>query len=197
MNQVLVDSDVLEFLKALYFGAYTNPYEAASRRAYRDMNRTIRFGKLGVTARENIRKTIDKLLETEIISIMKKKQTQMEYDNWHQLLSANMIDEYDRQGVNFTYGQAQKWINMTLKYLYVLCPDKVKNNFYNLHIPIDNYVFSVAQKEFDIKYPVKPWSRWESYDDYLDYQKLIRSNLTDVAPLRWEFIFWLKEARNR
>lgn len=81
MNQVSVDSDVLEFLKALYFGAYTNPYEAASRSTYRDMNRTIRFGNLEVAARENIRKTIDELFETEIISVMKKKQTQMEYDN--------------------------------------------------------------------------------------------------------------------
>lgn len=108
-----------------------------------------------------------------------------------------MIAKYDKQGIHFTYGQAQKWINMTLKYLYVLCPDKVENNFFNLHIPIDNYVFSVAQKEFDIKYPTKPWSRWESYDYYIEYQILIRNNLTDVVPLKWEFIFWLKEARNR
>lgn len=174
MSQESVDSDVLEFLKALYFGAYTNPYEAASRRAYRDMNRTIRFGNLEVAIRENIRNIIDDLLETKIISIMQKKQTQMEYDNWHQELSTKIIDEYDKQGVHFTYGQAQKWINMTLKYLYVLCPDKVEDNFNNLHIPIDNYVFSVAQKEFDIKYPKKPWSRWESYDDYMEYQKAIK-----------------------
>lgn len=191
MNQV----SVLEFLKTLYFGAYTNPYEAASRRAYLDMNRTLRFGNLEVVARKNTRNIIVELLETEIISIMKKRRTQMEYDNWHQILSTKMIDEYDKQGVHFTYGQAQKWINMTLKYLYVLCPDKVENNFPNLHIPLDNYVFSVAQKEFDIKYPTKPWSRWESYDDYMEYQKLIRNNLTDVAPLSWEFVFWLKEAR--
>lgn len=197
MDQVSVDSDVLEFLKALYFGAYTNPYEAASRRAYRDMNRTIRFGNLEVTARETVRKIIDGLLETEIISITQKKQTQMEYDNWHQILSTKIIAEYDKRGIHFTYGQAQKWINMTLKYLYVLCPDKVKDTFNYLHIPLDNYIFNVAQKEFDIKYPTKPWSRWESYDDYMEYQKAIRNNLTDVAPLRWEFIFWLKEARNR
>jgi hypothetical protein len=159
MNQVSVDSDVLEFLKGLFFGAYINPYEAASRRAYRDLNRTIRFGNIEDVTREKIRKIIDELLETEIISIMQKKQTQLEYDNWHQMLSAKIIDEYDKQAIYFTYGQAQKWINMTLKYLYVLDPDKVDINFYNLHIPIDNYVFSVAQKEFDIKYPTKPWSR--------------------------------------
>ncbi|MEG0169755.1 MAG: hypothetical protein RR658_06935 [Anaerorhabdus sp.] len=58
----------MEFLKALYFGAYTNPYEAASRRAYRDMNRTIRFSDLEVTARETIRKIIYEKLKTEIIS---------------------------------------------------------------------------------------------------------------------------------
>lgn len=38
-----VDSDILNFLRVIYFGSYTNPYKAASSRAYLDMNRTIRF----------------------------------------------------------------------------------------------------------------------------------------------------------
>ncbi len=38
-----VDTDALDFLKVIYFGVITNPYEAASKRAYLDMNRTIRF----------------------------------------------------------------------------------------------------------------------------------------------------------
>ncbi|MEG0282522.1 MAG: hypothetical protein RR662_05030 [Clostridia bacterium] len=183
-------------MKAVYFGAYTNPYKAASRRAYRDMNRTIRFGNLEVLVRENIRNTIDELLESEIVSIMEEKQSQKEYDDWHQTLSIKMIDVYQKHGVHFTYGQAQKWINMMMKYLYVLCPNNVEKNFCNLHIPIDNYIFSIAQKELNIKYPANPWSRWESYEEYIDYQKLIRTNLQDIAPLRWEFVFWLKEARN-
>lgn len=31
-----VDTDALDFLKVIYFGAITNPYEAASKRAYLD-----------------------------------------------------------------------------------------------------------------------------------------------------------------
>ena len=43
MEVVTVDKDILDFLKAIYFGSYSNPYTAASNRAYLDMNRTIRF----------------------------------------------------------------------------------------------------------------------------------------------------------
>ena len=38
-----VDMDALDFLKVIYFGVSTNAYEAADRRAYLDLNRTIRF----------------------------------------------------------------------------------------------------------------------------------------------------------
>lgn len=36
-----VDKDILDFLKAIYFGDFTDPLKVASSRAYRDMNRTI------------------------------------------------------------------------------------------------------------------------------------------------------------
>lgn len=36
-NQVVVDSNIIEFLKMLYFGVTDNPFAAASRSAYTDM----------------------------------------------------------------------------------------------------------------------------------------------------------------
>ena len=62
-NVVTVDSKILDFLKTLYFGTTDNPFEAASRSAYTDMCRTIRFkGKNGYF----LRRTVDILLEDKI-----------------------------------------------------------------------------------------------------------------------------------
>lgn len=76
----------------------------------------------------------------------------------------------------FTYGQAQKWINMTNKYLYVfslifedwkderLChiPILIKKHHEKLHIPIDNYILEELKLS---KYA--PWSKMDenSYND--------------------------------
>lgn len=57
-SSVVVDSKILDFLKMLYFGITDNPFETASRSAYTDMCRTIRFkGKNG----DVIRKAVDNL----------------------------------------------------------------------------------------------------------------------------------------
>ena len=80
VQQVTVDSNILEFLKMLYFGVTDNPFEAASRSAYTDMCRTIRFhGKNG----DALRKSVDVLLEERIPELIdvdnSEKYTQWQY----------------------------------------------------------------------------------------------------------------------
>ena len=43
VRETSVDEDILDFLKYVYFGDFSNPIEAASGRAYLDMNRTLRL----------------------------------------------------------------------------------------------------------------------------------------------------------
>lgn len=60
-------------------------------------------------------------------------------------MCSQIVDIYQAEGIEFYIGQAQKWVNMTLKYLYVLVPDVVEP-FYNLlHIPLDNYIMDIAK----------------------------------------------------
>ena len=61
-----VDTDALDFLKAIYFGVTTNAYEAAGRRAYLDLNRTIRFNGMAEEKRNELRASVIALLEKEI-----------------------------------------------------------------------------------------------------------------------------------
>ena len=192
-----VDTDVLDFLKVIYFGVITNPYEAASKRAYLDMNRTIRFKGLPEEKRTELRSTVTSLLEKEIRLLTPEIITsQKDYDAWHFARSANIRSIYCEAGVEFHFGQAQKWLNMMIKYLYMIGECTFDGIFQYLHIPLDNYVFDVAQKELGIKRPKVAWSRWDDYDrQYWSYQNELRTRIRDYPPLRWEFKYWMKEAR--
>ena len=193
-----VDKDILDFLKAAYFGDYSNVLKAASGRAYRDMNRTIRFNGLPDKKRLEMREKVNSVLEEEIKRLTVESITNQEtFDAWHYNVSDKIKSIYVDAGIKFTYGHAQKWINMTIKYLYMLGVNSFEDVFEYLHIPLDNYVFDVAKTELNIPRPKTAWSSWDDYDGlYLNYQKLIRQKMDCVTPLRWEFRYWLKAARN-
>ncbi len=82
-----------------------------------------------------------------------------------------------------TNGNAQKWLNMALKYLWLLgaLPIDIKEE--RLHAPIDSYIL---QKLWNLKadgvtcsadtfyYKENSWSKISDYDDYFNLQKVIR-----------------------
>lgn len=76
-----VDSDILSFLRAIYFGSYNNPYQAVASRAYLDMNRTIRFKGLEDDIRLALREQVNKMLESDIKAFLVSSQA--DYDAWH------------------------------------------------------------------------------------------------------------------
>lgn len=190
--EVTVDGKVLEFLKTLYFGVIDNPFEAASRSAYTDMCRTIRFnGKNG----SSLRKFVDILLEEKIPELISVKD-EKEFTQWHHTMCSQIVDIYHAEGIEFYIGQAQKWVNMTLKYLYVLVPDVVEP-FYNLlHIPLDNYIMDIAKKQYGVPALSCAWSRITDYDEYLKYERMLME-VIDEIPLDWEFSKWVESARQQ
>lgn len=196
--RIEVDKDILDFLKAIYFGDFSNPMEAASSRAYRDMNRTIRFNGMSSIVRMKLRQEVTDIFEKEISFLIKSgTKSQEEFDRWHYEICKLIRKAYNDSGVGLTFGQAQKWVNMTIKYLYMLEFATFENVFSYLHIPLDNYVFDIASEVLNIERPKIAWSKWDDYENkYLGYQKEIRNKITDCEPLRWEFRYWLKAARN-
>lgn len=193
-----VDKDILDYLKAIYFGDLTDPLKAANSRAYRDMNRTIRFNGLPDATRLALREKVNAVFDTELTKLKSYSITsQDEFDAWHHSVSDKIKKLYLDEGVKLTYGQAQKWINMTIKYLYMLEANSFDGVFEFLHIPLDNYVFDIARDLLGIARPKVAWSSWDNYDEqYLCYQNLIREKITTGTPLRWELRYWLKVARN-
>ena len=191
-SMVSVDGKILDFLKMLYFGVTDNPFEAASRSAYTDMCRTIRFnGKNG----DMLRKAVDSLLEERIPELVAVNDAE-DFTKWHHSICEEIVVMYEAEGIEFYIGQAQKWVNMTLKYLYVLVPDVVEPFYRFLHIPLDNYIIDIAKKQYGIPSLHCAWSRISDYQDYLDYEEMLME-VIDEVPLDWEFAKWVESARKQ
>ena len=97
-------------------------------------------------ATECLKDGINKILEKEV-----PIKEQKDFDKWHEELCDKIKEKFD-SSLKFTYGNAQKWVNMTLKYLYLIdsicsevCPDinyfhSLQNISAYLHVPVDSYI---------------------------------------------------------
>ncbi|WP_461467264.1 hypothetical protein [Parvimonas micra] len=192
------DEEILKFLRFSYFGDLNISIKVASNRAYRDMCRTIKFNKLkDITDRRKLRDKVNIMFETEIKKLTSgSKKNLDDFNNWHGEVCENMKNLYEEKGIKLTYGQAQKWINMTIKYLYLFGGYAFDCVFEYLHIPIDNYIFVAVEKELKIDRPNNPWSKLDE-TEYLEYQKAIGEELKKrkYSPLCWEFKNWLEVAK--
>ena len=167
--------------------------ELAIDRAYLDFCRTIRkengqdiivLRSIKNKAIEDIKKGINKILTEG-----------KEYDKWFYPLCTK-ITKY-----GYTFGQAQKWVNMTMKYLLVLdCHiglGSVALLENKLHAPIDNDIIKVAiNKELISGNEVHKYKSWSSKDfkkvDYKTLQKRIKSfaERQRKSRIEWEFQAW-------
>ena len=190
-----MNENIKKFYRICVFGTEENNEKAAAKRAYRDMCRTIRFEK-GVSQKQknDCRARVVELIETEIKKY-NSIDTVEKYDEFHDSLCLRIIDCYDNQTIaEITYGQAQKWVNMTMKYLCVLYEGQCDwlNKIYSfLHIPIDSIILDKAKKEFQYEFSVNntPWSQL-SREEYITIQNKLRAVIKDVALIDWEFKAW-------
>lgn len=133
------------------------------------------------------------------------------YDAWHRALCERLMDIYKgvvcKKEKSFTYGIAQKWVNMTMKYLYLLVPLMSEYGYCAkgihcavdhrdaLHVPIDSYIIRAAKEEGVLVSDIDPWSKIQSYDVYYAFQSALRNRLKGLAPIEWEGPAWIKAAR--
>lgn len=199
IEKKLIDTDIVNSLRGLYFGSALGEgeYKAAVFRAYLDFSRTIKFCNAMNDQRLKRKEDIVSLFEKQIKELHSRSvSTQEDFDAWHGEVCENIIKKYN--GVaTLTYGQAQKWVNMTIKYLYLLSAESFEKEFSFLHIPIDRYVIDAAKK-LGVKKPGVAWSALEE-GQYKAYQQALRTAIQkedpNTAPLRWEFRSWLEAAK--
>lgn len=193
----MTTEQVNRFYQRCIFGTEENKTVAAAKRAYRDLCRTIKFlnkdlEKRGI-AYDNAIAALQ-YIETYINSDISFNREM--YDDFHKTLCNAIITLYKHDNVaNLSYGQAQKWVNMTMKYLCVLMNVEenvwFKSVYNHIHIPIDSIVLKQAFISFPNHFPEQNKISWSNLDRerYIDIQTKFREVIT-TAPMDWEFEIW-------
>ncbi len=191
--------DYGEYLVRVYFGLDANKdyLKACIDRAYRDFNRTLRGlsklkskDELHAKAVGVLRGALDGLR-----ALCSDGINNTEFDDWHRTTCENLCSTYEEHGFKFHVGQAQKWINMSLKYIFVLGEARVGGfgkAYQFCHVPLDDRLLKRLGESCDLS-KLRPWSQIDDYPRYLDCQRWIRTKFKPLPPLGAEFKLWLGE----
>lgn len=193
MGNVTKD-DILAFYESgIFRRELKNTVDKAAERAYRDLCRTIDFPDEwnAKTRTEGKLKGYDELRE-QIGRL--NAHSQGEYDEWLKSTSTELTKIY---GDFFHFGHAQKWINMTMKYLLCFGFQKVVDHKQYLHAPVDTYVVEAAFNEYKIsKEGLLPWSKigceGQKEELYFKFQEALKNAVESKygSAIKWEFSAW-------
>lgn len=173
---------------------------AAGRKAYGDLNRTLH----GIRTHPKVsqlREATDRSIQN-FIQDLSDVNTASGFDEKHHEWCLQTIKRFEQEPhpertMPLHYGQAQKWLNMALKYLAVFDHQPLKHVYKFLHIPVDNIIYEQAS-QLGVPRPSTRWSRLDS-EQYREYQHKLRDRIKTTsqeysAPLDWEADVWIKRA---
>ena len=189
--------------------------DATNEGAYNTLfKKTIEAGKLKQlkSASERARNDSAKFLFSQI---QKLSAFASNYVEWHKNTCEGLYKKYSKVCLNenepfFTYGNAQKWVNMTMKYLWLLGLLDNTVDCERLHIPIDSFIIDAMWSDQNVNLPLRPengdrsktyakpsdhvlgWSQW---DDIM--YGAFRSGLPEKYSLCWENDAWIEQAEKR
>lgn len=181
-------------LLGFYFG-FDRPFlDLAIDRAYRDLNRTL-HGFAKQPDRVRVRRSAGECVRGAMTRLDAACESQETFDEWHEKACSQVIKRYRQFGfAAFTVGHAQKWINMTVKYLALFDERDQQWRLRLLqlgHMPIDSIILDRLRVE-GLPRDLRPaaWSRIASYADYMGIQTWVREHFPGSAPLVVEFHLW-------
>jgi hypothetical protein len=204
-------SDRDGFLAVCYFGSGDRGdwLNRCILRAYLDMNRTLHGMKEFATVEPRWKPRMTAHLRQQLEEIPKNsKWAEEEFDRWHeetilslQVLSSSMgfairAHADPPPSTGFTVGQAQKWINMSVKYAIVLGEDRVPGFLHICpvaHAPLDSIVLASLVND-GMETPGVPWSRLNRYDTYMRCQTWMRERYPGETALQVENRIWLQRS---
>lgn len=230
MDKCFKNENAINFLLYSYFGItldsdHKDVLQKVIDRAYRDASSHV-LSICNECEKEEKKTSATELIKRKIEQLLKEKN---DYNEWHKCLCRKLCKEYEKcdfgVGREFTYGIAQKWVNMTMKYLYLLnsiyshdsdyCQNiglQIDNISASLHIPLDGYIFEASKisKDEVINKKVKglgiskdqipaneKWSKVKNYDEYMEYQNALSDKIENLFPIDWEGPAWIEVGQKR
>ena len=186
-NSILSPKDIEDFYIVLYFGNDGSYEMRAIKRAYRDFSRTLRDFKLNEDDKTDLKDEWHKSMLQVIQEVTTTDFSSQEgFDEWHQD-KTKKLQTCSKHPL--TIGQSQKWINMTLKYSFVLGETRIsgiKRNYKLFHVAIDNIIQDEFVKRHQLTKIAEPWSAITNYDTYMNYQSAIRNAVFPMIPFEVE-----------
>jgi hypothetical protein len=177
----------------LYFGSNPDNLSACIERAYRDFNRTLHGVAHIVEKKPEVHDRASAQVRSFLTGLADITD-QTAFDNWHRTACAELSRIYSEAGYkDFHAGQAQKWLNMALKYILVFGEERVPGYahvFELAHAPLDNIILDRFSR-YGLRKLTTAWSRL-SYEEYMGVQLWLRSSFPD-SPLAVEFALYLFE----
>jgi hypothetical protein len=185
-------ADQFEYLLRLYFGSDRDRLSCCIGRAYRDLNRTL-HGFAKVFEGDGLRAKASKVVGAFLNGLAGVGLDQAEFDRRHHAACTELCSTYSAAGfAEFRVGQAQKWLNMALKYVFAFVEDRLAGFagvFGMAHIPLDNIILDQL-RGYGVPRLSTRWSRLAEYEEYMDIQRWVRSTFPGSAPLAVEFALW-------
>lgn len=166
--------------------------------AYLDVNRTL----AGIDPEQSrsFKQAVVSFIEKLLTVTAAPPMSQAMFDQLHHQCCRECLD-FSSPRTPIHYGQAQKLLNMSLKYLYnEFAVYKGKPNYFGFpdnniehffHLPIDNQILKALVDKYHFNDPTNlPWSQWR-YDHYIAFQSQLRKRInTQYSPLEIDYMLW-------
>lgn len=223
----MTTENAINFLLFSYFGITLEDKENAIIKAAIDRADRDAFSRVFSLSNENnkyfLRKEVSKEIKNKIEELLDNNSC--DYLKWHTEICSDIVKSYsdaaEKEDKKFTYGIAQKWINMTMKYLCVIKSvfaqynqsvlNELTDDLMNqMHVPIDGYILECIKEDNAFQTNIKSWSKWtvdkndewnKYSDEYHELQKNIRDKYKDKDEsntlLDWEGSEWIKFAKKK
>jgi hypothetical protein len=148
----------------------------------------------GLTEKDKIRAAAGSQLEAALQKLWKYRSRVTQkaiFDSWHQSTCRKLIAVYQPYHFHFYVGQAQKWINMTFKYIFTLGESwfpGYRTLYPFCHVPLDEILIAAPAK-YGFPGLTSAWSRIDDYAVYLHCQDWVRDRFP-LIPLDTEIYLW-------
>jgi len=201
VEHVVSASDWDDFVAVCYFGRTDDWLDRCMRRAYLDMNRTL-HGIVGELGEDHVAWTdamLHVLKDRLMILPGQHTWTQASFDAWyHESVDMLKRSSSEHGFSSLSVGQAQKWINMSIKYAIALGERRVPglHCVYDVaHVALDNIVL-VRLEALGMPPLGCAWSRLDQYNRYMQCQQWVRDRFRDERPLEVEYRLWQESTPN-
>ncbi|MBK8674524.1 MAG: hypothetical protein IPN93_16540 [Bacteroidetes bacterium] len=186
INENNMNTPTQQFLFRSYFGNIEDKTNAAINRAYR---KAIMISECNIFESKFRKNANGENILFAFLQEIKLSQINS-YENFDAIHKKYCEKITEISELYLTIGQAQLWLNMTLKHLIILEDDIIIKYKKYFHIPVDDIIQDEIEREFGIKGNFNGWFNIREYSPYLQYQNDIRNMLQNTFPIDMEMVYF-------